>query len=90
MAEHDCIQVAQITELRVMVKNTIDEMRKSTEQTQTFINKFYEKDKPIIDDAKTFMRSFRKVFWIVMTPLIAGAGGGIIIIGFMIYLRINK
>lgn len=82
MAEHECIQERSITTLELQVKNLCDTMEKNNIKTQAFIDKFYEKDKPIIDESRTFMNVFNKILWIVLTPLIAGIGLGIIVVGW--------
>lgn len=72
---------ASIARLEVMQENVLCTVKENSKTVQMFIDKFYEKDKPVIDASKRFMRGFWKVFWIVTTPLIAGLGIGIIVAG---------
>lgn len=87
MGDHECIQEKSITTLEIQVDNLCRTIERNNEKTQAFIDKFYEKDKPVIDDANTFMSVFKRILWIVLTPLIAGIGLGIIVVGWNIFQR---
>lgn len=79
---------ASIAELKIMCKMTLDKLdgtnqkiHDSIKATNTFIDKFYEIDKPIIEESKRFIKMFWRVFWLIASPIIAGVGLGVIIAG---------
>ena len=78
---HDCIQRESISTLEADVKNMCETMKKHDETTEEFLVMFREKDQPRIDAAHRFIKVFLKVFWLILTPLIAGLGAGIIYAG---------
>ena len=78
---HECIQIERVTKLETNVETICNTIKEHDDTTQQFINKYWENDKPKIDAAHRFIKTFLKVFWLVMAPLIAGLGAGIIYAG---------
>ena len=66
-----------IGKLEVMHKGLMEKIDDHVTSTKEFMTCYYKEDKPRFDSAHRFKKIFMRIFWVMVTPILAVSGYGI-------------